>query len=451
MNPLGDERLSDEACMNWACDALAKPCAFSGWENELRYHNYWGPTPTAEAPAFYFSSHGRAWTTEPYTTAKNLAGAACMRRSEHVPAAGLVFRLMEHGIVDGAATTQARASMTSGARAAAARAHLGQLRSSVRELASGIEGKGVKRLQSVLGGGEPCLRCAEGKDSLRHYRFGCEAAKPSLANIELAESEILASNGRALWWHPERRVSYTGRPQAAGAIAGWNGVHVDKDDRSRVQLTDIHGTVMAKVPAERVRILQEYWRGPHDGSFAVAATALLARTVAKAETDLAHIGHVAPALLAWTAKWCGIKATAQQVPTMLVAGQDGTDLATFQSHYVAAEAIPRGHEHLWSFKVDKDMQPYQEDVVIVLDEKDSTEAKIKALWPKLAATLGRTGGGRVLVFLKNGKGRTLQQLEDLHAKNPGVFPAGTVMWGNAAGWRNIEQKRALWQLPKHTH
>ena len=50
MNPLGDERLSDEACMNWACDALAKPCAFSGWENELGYHNYWGPTPTAEAP-----------------------------------------------------------------------------------------------------------------------------------------------------------------------------------------------------------------------------------------------------------------------------------------------------------------------------------------------------------------------------------------------------------------
>ena len=57
----------------------------------------------------------------------------------------------------------------------------------------------------------------------------------------------------------------------------------------------------------------------------------------------------------------------------------------------------------------------------------------------------------MLVFLKNGKGRTLQQFEELNAKSAATLPAGTVMWGNAAGWRNVEQKRALWQLPKHTH
>ena len=91
MNPHGDDRLEVEVCLNWACDLLAKKCAQSDRGNELDYHDYWGPLKPTEAPPYYFTDHGRAWSEEPFARARMLAGAACLRHSRRAPASGVVY------------------------------------------------------------------------------------------------------------------------------------------------------------------------------------------------------------------------------------------------------------------------------------------------------------------------------------------------------------------------
>ena len=75
MNPRGDERLDVAACLNRACDEMAKRCAHADTSNELSYHAYWKPPPPAQTAPYYFASHGMAWSEDPYARAMALMGA----------------------------------------------------------------------------------------------------------------------------------------------------------------------------------------------------------------------------------------------------------------------------------------------------------------------------------------------------------------------------------------
>ena len=121
MDPYADEKREPTARLNWGCDVLAGVCARSVEKSELEYHGYWDPLPAAQAPPYYITTNGRAWSDEPVTVAKRLVGAQCMRRAKPAECVGKLQRHIEDGVVHGEYTLMARKLLSPGAQDTAAR------------------------------------------------------------------------------------------------------------------------------------------------------------------------------------------------------------------------------------------------------------------------------------------------------------------------------------------